>query len=217
MLQMTEFPLPVRLYDRAVLRHPVYVILFFAFGLLFFGYHLKNFRMDASSDSLVLENDADLKYYESTRELFGSDDYIILTLTAPGGVFSDPVLHTIDAISRDLSRLTSAESVNSILTVPLFESPKVSLIEMGSRYTTLLMDRCDRELARRELTSSPLWRNNLISEDGRTTALVLTLKQDRTFNDLRDERYRMKRRGSRRSISFMLRGMQRSPRSDAPM
>jgi len=199
--EMTENSALVRLYDRVVLHHPVYVILLFAVSLVFFGYHLKSFRMDASSDSLVLENDADLKYYESTRELFGTDDYIILTLTAPRGVFSEPVLRIIDAMSRDLFRLPSTDSVNSILTVPLFESPKVSLIEMGLRYTTLLMDRCDRDLARRELTESPLWRNNLISPDGQTTAVVLTLKQDKTFNELRDERYRLRRKRSEGVLS----------------
>ena len=38
-----------------------------------------------------------------------------------------------------------------------------------------------------ELTTSPLWRNNLISADGKTTAIVLTFKPDAEFNALRDE------------------------------
>ncbi len=197
----TEESFFAHIYDRAVLRHPLFVILFFLLCLAFFGYHLRNFRMDASSDSLVLENDADLKYYENTRELFGTDDYIILTLTAEQGVFSDPVLRAIDALSRDLQTLPSTSSVNSILTVPLFESPKVSLVEMGTRYTTLLMERCDRALAARELTESPLWRNNLISPDGKTTAIVLTLKEDKAYNDLRNERYRLRRQRSEGGLS----------------
>ena len=65
-----------------------------AAGLIFFGYNLKNFRMDASSDSLILENDADLKYYEATRELFGSDDYIVLAVTLREHLLSDDVLRS---------------------------------------------------------------------------------------------------------------------------
>ncbi len=183
----------VRLYDRVVLCRPRVVIFFFLACLAFFGYHLRNFRMDASSDSLVLENDADLKYYEATREIFGTDDYIILTLTVNQSVFAEPVLRTMEALSRDLQKLPSTESVNSILTVPLFESPKVTLMDMGTRYTTLLMGRCDHSLAARELTESPLWRNNLVSTDGKTTAIVLTLKDDKAYNDLRGERYRLRR------------------------
>ncbi len=183
-----------RLYRRTILSHPALVVTFFALTLLFFGYNLKNFRMDASSDSLVLENDSDLRYYEATRELFGTDDYILITITSPYGVFSDGVLHSIEAMSREFGKISSIASINSILTVPLFESPKVSLYEMGSKYRTLMMPGCDRSLAFKELTTSPLWRNNLISADGKTTAIVITLRPDRLYDELRNERYRLRRR-----------------------
>lgn len=182
-----------RLYRRLVLDHPLIVVLLYAAVLPFFGYHLKDFRMDASSDSLVLENDSDLKYYEATRELFGTDDYIIVTVTVGGGVFSEEVLRSIESISHQFSQLPGVESVNSILTVPLFHSPDVSLYEMGSKYQTLLMPGCDRALAFKELTTSPLWRNNLVSADGKTTAIVIGLKPDKGYDDLRTERYRLRR------------------------
>jgi predicted RND superfamily exporter protein len=169
-------------------------VLLFAAGMVFFGYNLRNFRMDASSESLVLENDSDLKYYEATRELFGTDDYIILAITADTNAVSPDVLQKIEEISSELEKLPSVEAVNSILTVPLFQSPKVSLFEMGSRYKTLLMEGCDRGLAFKELTTSPLWRNNLISTDGKTTSIVLTLKPDPDYQRLGQERYRLRRK-----------------------
>lgn len=183
-----------RLYEKAFLRLPLVVVLFYVAGMLFFGYHIKDFRMDASSDSLVLENDSDLKYYEATRELFGTDDYIILAIALHKSVISDDVLRMIDEMSRELQKLPSIESVNSILTVPLFESPKVALYEMGSNYKTLLMSSCDRQLAYHELTASPLWRNNLLSEDGETTSIVLTMKPDKAYNALGQERYQLRRK-----------------------
>jgi predicted RND superfamily exporter protein len=183
-----------RLYERIFLRHPLVIVLLFAAGIFFFGYHLKDFRMDASSDSLVLENDADLKYYEATRALFGTDDYIILAVSVRGSVISEDVLRMIDNLSSELKKLPSIESVNSILTVPLFESPKISLYEMGSKYKTLLMPSCDRRLAYRELTTSPLWRNNLLSEDGTTTSIVLTMRPDSVYKSLGEERYRLRKK-----------------------
>src|SRR4029453_11629034 len=182
-----------RLYEKLILRHPLLVVLAFGAGLIFFGYNLKNFRMDASSDSLILENDADLKYYEATREIFGSDDYIVLAVTLREHLLSDNVLRTLESLSRELERVSNIESVNSVLTVPLFHSPKVSLYEMGTQHKTLLMEGCDRQLAYQELTTSPLWRNNLISEDGKTTAIVLTFKPNAEFNALRDDNYRLPR------------------------
>jgi len=149
--------------------------------------------MDAASDSLVLENDSDLRYYEATREIFGSDDYIILALTSGSSVLSDSTFSVLQRLSAELQRLPRVESVNSILTVPLFKSPRVPLYEMGSRYKTLLMEDCDRELAAAELTHSPLWRNNLISADGRTTSIVITFIADPEYTDLGNERSRLRR------------------------
>ena len=102
----------------------------------------------------------------------------------------------LDSLSRELERIPNVESVNSVLTVPLFQSPKVSLYEMGTKHKTLLMEGCDRQLAYQELTTSPLWRNNLISADGKTTAIVLTFKPDAEFNALRDESYRLRRQAA---------------------
>ncbi len=182
-----------RHYRRIVLGHPLSIVLLFLAALFFFGYHLRSFRMDASSDSLVLENDRDLKYYEATRALFGSDDYVILALSHPEGVFTQSVLDTIRDLSGELGTLSNIESVTSILTVPLFHSPPVTIYEMGSGFKTLLMEGCDREAAARELTASPLWRNNLVSPDGKTTSIVLTFRPDEAFTSLRNERYRLRR------------------------
>jgi len=183
-----------RLYQRAILRYPILVVTIYAVGVIFFGYNLTKFRMDASSDSLVLENDADLKYYEATRELFGTDDYIILALSLQESAISDAVLQRIDGLSKELEKLPSVEAVNSILTVPLFHSPKVTLLDMGSKYKTLAMPDVDRTAAYQELTASPLWRQNLISADGKTTSIIISLKPNKEYNQLRDERYRLRRR-----------------------
>ncbi|PYV16494.1 MAG: hypothetical protein DMG07_07665 [Acidobacteria bacterium] len=203
-----------RLYNRVILGHPTLVVLAFAAGIVFFGYHARRFRLDASSDSLVLENDADLKYYEQTRQLFGSDDYIVLAFSLGRPVLDDDVLRSLRALSDELEKIPAVESVNSILTVPLFQSPKVSLYDMGTKHTTLEMPACDRRLAFLELTESPLWRNNLISPDGRTTSIVLTFKPDPVYNRLGDERYQLRRRGAEgkltRADAARLRAVSRS-------
>jgi uncharacterized protein len=182
------------LYRNSVIRFPVAVLLIYAFAVAFFGWHLRGFRMDASSESLVLENDADLRYYEQTRETFGTDDYIIVAISIHGQAISDDVLQRLRKMSEELQRIPGVESVNSILTVPLFESPKVSLFEMGSANRTILSEGCDRAAALKELSGSPLWRNNILSADGRTTSVVLTLKSDEAYKAVGDERYRLRRK-----------------------
>ncbi len=167
----------VRIYDRTVLQYPWFflIVAFGAFG--FFGYYVKDFSLDASSESIVLENDSDLRYYSETRELFGSDDYIFVTVTPPEGVdlFSDDVINNIDAMSKEFAALPDVESVTSILNVPLFHSPDVQFAQMATQYKTLLTG-ADRALARKELTESPLYKDYLIASDGKTTTIQVTYK-----------------------------------------
>jgi len=172
----------VRLYDRTVLQYPWFFLLV-AFGVFgFFSFYVKDFSLDASSESIVLENDSDLRYYSDTRELFGSDDYIFVTVTPPESedLFSDKNLQVIDAMTKEFLQIEDVESVTSILNVPLFHSPDVELFKLATDYRTIMGNGvtppADRELARKELITSPLYKNYLISEDGKTTTIQVTFK-----------------------------------------
>ena len=48
---------------------------------------ISNFQLDASSDSLVLENDPDLKIYREMGNLFSDSDFLIVTLRPNEGIF----------------------------------------------------------------------------------------------------------------------------------
>ena len=164
-----------RLYDRVVLGHPVLVVILIVAAVGFLTYYLRNFTIDASSDSIVLENDADLKYYTYTRDVFGSDDYVFLTITPKEDLFSEETLAEIDEMSAQFEALPMIKSVMSVLTVPLFHSPKVPLLQLAQGYKTLNGD-ADRELAREEILSSPLYRDLLVSEDGKSTNLQINFE-----------------------------------------
>ena len=87
-------PLP-DLYDRAVLRQPLATLLVIAAITLAGGWFAQDFGLDATTDSLTLENDADLDYYRSIRARYGSDDFLIVTFTPHGDLFSDSVLRDL--------------------------------------------------------------------------------------------------------------------------
>ncbi|MBI1785373.1 MMPL family transporter [Candidatus Sumerlaeota bacterium] len=161
---------------------------------VFFAFHIKNFKMDASSDSITLEHDKDLKYYDQTRQIFGSDDYVFVVLTPREDLFSDAALNGIKELAADLENLPGVQSVSSILTVALFHSPDVPLLKLASDYRTLGKGNADRELARKELSASPLYSNYLISEDGKKTIIQATFKSDPEFVKLMFRRYALRDR-----------------------
>lgn len=187
----TPTPLPLRIYDRIVLGFwPLIVILVLAVTG-FFITQLKDFRMDASSDSIVLENDKDLRYYDETRQVFGSDDYVVITVTPEGELFSEPKLELLGDMIERLSQVPSVESITSILSVPLFHSPDIPLFQLASDYRTLSMEQTPHDLAKEELVSSPLYRDYLISTDGETTAVQVNFETDERLSELENARYRL--------------------------
>jgi predicted RND superfamily exporter protein len=180
------------LYDRVILRHPVVTLLLTGVLLACSGYYAQDFRLDASADTLVLENDAALRIYRTVREHYGSDDFLIITYTPEGDLFSPAVLDDLRALRDSLKRLERVNSVISVLDVPLIESPPVTLKELGEHTPTLESPQTDIELARKEFISSPLYRNLLISPDGRTTALQVNFRRDAGYFSLLDRREQLR-------------------------
>jgi predicted RND superfamily exporter protein len=175
-------------YDRLVLKRPAITLLAVAFVVAFFAYYSPGFRLDASADSLVLENDEALKYYRSIRARYGSDDYLIVTYTPQQDLFSDAVLADLEALRDEIAAMENVESVVCLLDVPLIQSPPVSLDELSENVPTLESPRTDRALARQEFLSSPMYRNLLISPDGDTTAIQVNFRRDETWHRLLQQR-----------------------------
>ena len=53
-----------QIYHNLILKNPKSIFIILLIVLLSFGYHSKEFRLDASSETLLIEGDPDLKYLE---------------------------------------------------------------------------------------------------------------------------------------------------------
>lgn len=171
-----------------VVNRPVLTLVLLGMLLLTFSLFIPRFELDVSADSLILEDDADLEYYRSIRARYGSDDSLIVTYTPNDSLFSEASLQRLQQLRDRLRAIDHIESVLTILDVPLLESPPISLSQFSRGAPTLQMPTTDRVLAKRELRESPLYRNNLISPDGKTCAIQLKLQHDGTFLKLRQQR-----------------------------
>ncbi len=175
----------LRLHEAMVLRHPVLVltVVFIAAAVLAFG--LPNFKLDASADSLTLEHDTDLDYFREVNQHYGSGDFLVVTFTPHNvDLFSDAALETLKSLTEDLSRIDGVVGVNSIITVPLLYSPKVTVAELKDEPRTLLTPDTDRQLAKREFLESPIYRNLILGPNGQTTAVLATIQLDQRYTEL---------------------------------
>ena len=188
-------------YDRLVLKRPAITLMVVVFVTAFFAYHAPAFRLDASADSLVLENDEALQYYRSIRARYGSDDYLIVTYTPDRDLFSDAVLADLETLRDEIAGIERVESVVSLLDVPLIQSPPVSLAELSDEVPTLLSPRTDTALARQEFLSSPMYRNLLISPDGETTAIQVNFRRDETWHRLLQKRNELREKRLENELS----------------
>jgi predicted RND superfamily exporter protein len=179
-------------YDKLVLKMPWLVLLIITLAGVVSGYYASNFKLDASADSLVLENDASLHYYRSIRARYGSDDSLIVTYTPNDDLFSAGVLADLEQLRSELEAMDRVESIVSLLDVPLISSPPVTLAELSEEIRTLKSPQTDIDLARNEFVSSPLYRNLVISPDGQTTALQVNFHRDETYYRLLDQRDRLR-------------------------
>ncbi len=167
------------------------LVLFIVFSLfIFIGAGASNFDLDASSETLLLENDPDLKLYRDSAKTYGSTDFLVVTVTPYEPIFKKSSIETFKKLIFELSNIDGIESVLSLLDAPLIEANKnLSLSEVADRVSTLDSTDPDIEKAKRVFNTNEVYKNLLISEDLKTTAIQLTLKRNITYENLINERY----------------------------
>ncbi|WP_246180370.1 efflux RND transporter permease subunit [Marinobacter changyiensis] len=177
------------LYSRIVLAHPALILIGFALILVVASLRLDQFRLEASAESLVLENDQALEQYRTMTQRFtGSDDFLLVTYRPEAELFSDQGIVTLRALRDELAGLAGVASTNSILNIPLLHSPQLTLDTVDSEIRTLDDNDVPMDTAREALLSNPLYPNLLISEDARTTAIQVNLPTPETYFALLEER-----------------------------
>ncbi|MDC0418121.1 MMPL family transporter [Pelagibacteraceae bacterium] len=153
-------------------------------ALSFFLYFSKDFKLDASSDSLLLESDKDLKYLREVNERYGSKDYLVLTYTPVLSFTNEETIINLQFLKSKIEKLEWVDSVISIIDVPLFKNSNKPLMERLKNYKTLSYPEIDKEKGFQEILNSPIYKDYVISEDGKTSGIVVYLKKDKKLNKL---------------------------------
>ena len=201
---MTNFySLIIRFFDKVVLERPVLVIFFILAMVSFLGYKAKDFKLDASAETLLLQSDKDLRYSRLISSRYGEQDYLLIAYAPKDDLFSDKALSNLSQLRDELKKLKRVSSVVSILDVPLLENPPVPIKELTSNVKTLESLAIAIKLAKIEFSESPIYQNLLVSPDLRITALQINFQIDEVYRDLLSRRdyFRDKKAVSRLSAA----------------
>ncbi len=145
--------------------------------------------IDASPDSLLLENDPELKFYRGIHFHYGTDEYVIVAVR-----FNEPVLklssiEKIEALTQQFSLLEGISAVTNITTVPLVFQSLDREEEAEILFPTLLSGDVDLKKAKQELLENPLYERNLSDRDLRIAAFKIDFNERPLYQELFDRRY----------------------------
>ena len=119
--------------------------------LLSFGYFSKDFRLDASSDTLLLENDPDLKFLRKVNDKYGAKEFLVLTYSPKEKIISNKSINDLSNLKIEIQNLKWVESVITILDIPLLDSSDEPLMDRIKNFRTLKDENIDRDRGFQEI------------------------------------------------------------------
>ena len=173
-----------KIYKNSIIEKPKFTLSILIIFLLIFGYFAKNFQLDASSDTLLLENDPDLKYLREVNAKYGSKDFLVLTYTPKEDLLSNNTIKNLTSLKNDLTKMTWVSNVITILDVPLLKNNDDPLTERIKNFKTLSSKNVDKERGFNEIINSPIYKEFVISNDGKTSGILVYIKTDNKLSEL---------------------------------
>ena len=165
-------------YKNIITNYSKLTLLVLVLILSTFVYFSKDFKLDASSDTLLLENDPDLKYLREVNNRYGSKDFLVLTYTPKDNLLNETTIKNLTNLKNDLSNLNWVNNVLTILDVPLLKNNEDSITERIKNFKTLSSENVDKERGFKEIINSPIYKEFVISNDGKTTGILVYIKPD---------------------------------------
>ena len=166
------------IYKKIVIDFSKITLFLIAVIVIFSLYQSKNFNLDASSDALLLEGDPDLKYLREVNQTYGSKDFLVLTYAPVSSFANKETILNLQLLKSKIEKLSWVDSVLTIIDVPLLKSTDEGLMERLKNYKTLAYPEIDRKRGFEEIVNSPIYKNYVISEDGKTSGIVVYIKKD---------------------------------------
>ena len=124
-------------YQNFILKNPKFIFALLIIALISFGYYSKNFRLDASSDTLLIDGDPDLKYLQELNERYGSKEFLVLTYTPNEGMITDTSINNLLSLKYKIQSLEWVHSVVTLLDIPLLNNSEAPLQERLENFKTL--------------------------------------------------------------------------------
>ncbi len=177
-----------RFYQYFVLKYPRFLLSLTIVTILLFGLNVSKLEIDASAETLLLDNDKDLTFLRKIEKRFKSNDMLIIAYQPKESLLSKQSLQTLKNLSHALEALPLVESVDSILSAPLLYSPLRDMDSLLHETHTLENSDINLTLAKHEFLTSPLYKDSLVNKDFTVSSILINLHKDRQYTALLEKR-----------------------------
>ena len=177
-----------KFYQKNIINKPKAIFIILLIYLASFGYFSKDFRLDASSDTLLIEGDPDLKYLREINKRYNAKDFLVLTYTPKESMISESSINNLISLKNKIQSLDWVHNVITLLDIPLLSSSDKPLIERLQNFSTLKSQEIDKKRGFNEILNSPVFRNFVISEDGKTSGIIVYIKKDEKLKNLKNKK-----------------------------
>ncbi len=166
----------------------IILLILLILSLIFTSFYIRDFRIDASSDSLVSQNDEDFQYFSYYQDLFPTKNSLVIAIKSNTKIDRD-LIEEIEKISKKLSDLPEVYSVFTINKAPILLLNNTSLIDLADdNYETLLNSNLLFDDVLSEFVKSPIYSNQIINENKNITSIIIFLNENNKEIDLKNNK-----------------------------
>lgn len=165
---------------KKILEQPKLILIFLLILLSLAFYQGNKFQLDASADTLLVENDPDLNYLRSVNERYASEDFFIVTYS-PKQTLNKNNIKEFKNFVYEINNFKWVSKTISILNSPLFESSDKPLIEKIKDIEYITSKDVDFDKALKELKNSPVYKKLIINDDASVFGIVVYIKDNQEY------------------------------------
>jgi predicted RND superfamily exporter protein len=139
---------------------------------------IQNFRIDASSDTLVAQNDKEFKYFNFYNKIFTSENFLVLAAEKKGEIDSN-FIDNFKILSSKLEKLEPVSHVFSFIDAPILFLNNTSLTNLNSDNIENIKN-TDLNIndVIEEFKNNPVYKDQLLNKDADVFSIIVYLNKN---------------------------------------
>ena len=146
--------------------------------LLLSFFFIQNFRIDASSDTLVAQNDEEFKYFNFYNKIFTSENFLVLAVEKKGSIDLS-FINNFERLSSKLVKLKPVSHVFSFIDAPILFLNNTSLTNLNAdNIENIKNTNFNINDVIEEFTNNPVYKDQLLNKNANVFSIVIYLNKN---------------------------------------